>query len=433
MWGVEHMKEKEREQYAIFENYLSDEQEIVLNELIKWVENRTFQIKEKKIKVVRGFAGTGKTFLISELVKNLKKNRPLHISLCCFTGKAVSVLKKRLKENNALYDSDYIGTVHKMMYKPIFYIENGQPKLKKWEKINIYSDLIIVDEASMINKKIFQDIIYHGIQTIFFGDAGQLPPISPENFNLLECYDYELTTPHRQSLENPIIQLSQKIRNDEIIKVGIYGDGVFKLNNTQGKKVFEDILNNDYDENNTIVLCGLNRTRVELNKKIRKKLRGFEGFPNSTDRIICLKNNSETGIMNGQLGTLVFSLPSTINYCGKKLLETTIKMDDHDIMFDALLDEGTFNSKNSFINISKTYNKKFFKFLNKNIKYSNYLNIDFFDYGYCLSVHKSQGSEWENVIVFEETSKYWNMDFYKKWLYTAVTRAKKKLFIIGME
>ncbi len=425
-------KEKERENHMQFsENCLSDEQEMVLNELIKWVENRNpFQIKEKKFKVVRGFAGTGKTFLISELVKNLKKNRQFHISLCCFTGKAASVLKKRLKENKVLYDSDYIGTVHKMMYKPIFYTMDGQLKLKNWEKINIDSDLIIVDEASMINKKIFQDIISHGIKTVFFGDAGQLPPISPDNFNILECYDYELTTPHRQSLENPIIQLSQKIRNDEIIKVGIYGDGVFKLNNTQGRKVFEDILNNDYDENNAVVLCGLNRTRVELNKKIRKTLRGFEGFPNSTDRIICLKNNSEKGIMNGQLGTLIFSLRSRINYRGKKLLETTIKMDDHDIMYDALLDENTFNYKESFTNISKTYDKNFLKFLNKNTDYSN---IDFFDYGYCLSVHKSQGSEWENVIVFEETSKYWNMDFYKKWLYTAVTRAKKKLFIIGME
>jgi len=143
--------------------------------------------------------------------------------------------------------------------------------------------------------------------------------------------------------------------------------------------------------------------------------------PYPTERLVCLKNNHQTKIMNGQLGTLIW-----LTYAGKDIFDITVQMDGFPELYSGYTVKECFNKENYddiFDITGRKRNKDFMKKQKVDC-------IDAFDFGYAISVHRSQGSEWDRVVLFEERSNYWDNDFYKKWLYTAVTRAKEKLFII---
>jgi len=403
---------------------LSKEQKTVQTAVLDWYKNGLSNV----IKVV-GYAGTGKTTLMTKLSNKIRANKDMgrsgarRIAFCAFTGKASFVLENKLNENGTLTDVDYVGTIHGLLYTPIYKRKNGKKIIIGWErKRKLEYDLIIVDEGSMITKELWKDLTSYRIPIIVSGDHGQLPPVGPK-FNLLENAHLKLNEIHRQALNNPIIQLTIDIRRKGYIDPGIYNESVFKLdwNNENCKNIYHSIVW-DEDAKDIIQLCGFNNTRVTLNNIVRKKLSYKLPTPYPGERIICLKNNHDTGIKNGQLGTLKWVYPA-----GDDLFELTMKMDGYgDNLHQSLSHKGCFGQSTynhvSEIDFKKQYARK--------LKEHKMEDIDLFDFGYATTVHKSQGSEWNKVVLFEQRNKYQTDIDYARWLYTAATRAKEKLFII---
>jgi exodeoxyribonuclease-5 len=143
------------------------------------------------------------------------------------------------------------------------------------------------------------------------------------------------------------------------------------------------------------------------------------------EKVICLKNNHSTKIMNGQIGKVLWNMP-----VDKDLFKMTVDIDD-DIV-ECLTPYNTFGEvKYDMIQYGFDKNDKHLKKQKKVAENLGFENIDYFDYGYATSVHKSQGSEWKKVILIEQRAKFWDDEFYKKWLYTGVTRAKESLMIVS--
>lgn len=379
---------------------------------------------------IGGFAGTGKTHLIG-LIRNeiRKKWKKCSVAFVSFTGKASSVLYSKLKENKYFFAKDFCGTIHSLMYTPVYHFDKKINKMviKNWiKKQKLEFDLIFIDEASMVNKIVWDDLKEYNIPIIAVGDHGQLPPVG-DDFSLMAAPQYILTEVKRQSLENPLIRLSQEVRMGGQIPYGFYdkkSHNIFKLNwnTTECKTIFNKI---NFNTQDIIILCGFNATRVSINQMIRNKLNfhGFEPYPG--ERVICLKNNKDSKIMNGMLGSILFLM-----YEDKDMYNMSVMMDGTDNIYTGIVYNGCFNTIDYAKETNEIFSDKYQKHWKK-IKNVGYNQIDLFDFGYCISVHKSQGSEWKKVILFEERSHVWDDLFYSRWLYTAITRAKEKLFVIN--
>jgi len=379
-----------------------------------------------KYVTIGGLAGTGKTFLISIIRKEIYNNwKNLSIAFVTFTGKASSVLKVKLEENNAIFYNDSCGTIHSLIYKPeLKYDKNSKTMvISRWiKKPELDVDLIFVDEASMVNSELWKDLIDYNIPIIAVGDHGQLPPIG-DSFNLMEKPQYILNEIKRQALDNPIIRLSQDVRNGVEIPYGLYdknNQNVFKLkwNSTDCKTVFNKL---DFVSDDIIFLCGLNTTRVSINQMIRNNLGYTKPEPYPGERVVFLKNNYTSKVLNGMLGKVLFLL-----YEAKNIYDMTILLDDYEDPFAGLIYNGCFGREKYDDAYTEVKDKKYKKVM----KTTGYNTIDLCDFGYCISTHKSQGSEFKKVVVFQERSYYWDEMYMRKWLYTACTRAKEKLFLI---
>jgi len=408
---------------------LSEEQERICDQVVYDKKLFSYGPKQKQRQsiTIAGYAGTGKTYLIAEIAKRIRalKTKRFKIAFCCFTGKASSVLRKRLMEADAIKNTDYAGTIHGLIYKPRYGTnENGQQVIVGWNLINdIEQDLIIVDEVSMVNRELWNDLKSFGVPIIAVGDHGQLPPIG-DNFNILNKPHHVLTEIHRQAADNPIIKLSMDIRNNGSIPFGQHSGNGSKVYKFSWKhRSTQDLFNSIQWTNDYIILCGFNATRVNLNNMIRAKYKYTLPEPYPDERLICLKNNHSTKVMNGQLGTTVW-----FSRRAPQVYEMTLSMDDLDGDYYTTLIHNYCFGKESYDGSYEEVKKKKQRTI---LKRTGYDTMDLFDYGYCISVHRSQGSEWPNVVLFEQRSKHWDYDYYKRWLYTAITRAKQNLFIIS--
>ncbi len=384
---------------------LSEDQQKILEVLMRWYINAS---KKIPYLTLGGYAGTGKTTLISYFKKELKREvKTISIAFCSYTGKASRVLESKLQEQKALGPKDFTGTIHSLIYSPL---TNSKEEIIGWDiKTDLEYDLIVVDESSMLDQKIWNDLLSFKIPILAVGDHGQLPPIKG-SFNLMEKPMLKLEKIHRQAENNPIIKLSATIRRTGHVKPGEYGPNITKLNRqdpTTGE-IVEELLQNYND--NTLILCGYNNTRIKLNKYIKNTQNPDTDLPESGDKVICLRNNHTKRIYNGMQGTI-----KNIYEDDKKWYYSSIVMDDS-TLFKGLILKEQFNNAKSF---NFTNNRHLTK------------KGDLFDYGYALTVHKAQGSQAYRVVVFEERFSKMTNDLWKKWLYTAVTRAETELFIIG--
>jgi exodeoxyribonuclease-5 len=390
---------------------LSPDQKEALNTLISWYKDKN----KNQFITLGGFAGTGKTTLISLLRQELNKiNKDLKIAFVSYTGKATRVMKSKLVEQNTIQEKDSVSTIHSLIYSPMV---NDKEEIIGWERrSNIEYDLIIVDEASMVDSEIWRDLLTYRIPIIAVGDHGQLPPIRG-SFNLMEKPMIRLEQIHRQAEDNPIIELSIMARTKGEIPVGNYGGNVMKISkqDSETREIIGELLSNY--KKDLLVLCGYNTTRVKLNQYIRNALEFFDPFPKSRDRVICLRNNHQKLIYNGMLGNIV-SINSEIEDNDGTTLwyNAEIEMDGEGENYKGLIYAKQFNSlePNNFTD-----------------KRSQTLLGDLFDFGYALTVHKAQGSQAKRVVLFEERFKQMDEDTWKRWLYTGITRAEEELFIVG--
>lgn len=383
----------------------SKDQKNALDTLMMWFCDKN----KSPFITLGGYAGTGKTTLIAEIRKKVyKDNKKINVAFLSYTGKASRVLRSKLVKFEALYDNDFVGTIHSLIYSPI---EDDKQEIIGWEKRDaIYYDLLIIDESSMIDANIWDDLLSYEVPIIAVGDHGQLPPINSK-FNLMEKPDLVLEHIHRQAKGNPIIALSIEARIKGMIPAGVYGRYTKKF--SKEKEGIQDIVDDLLDSYNedTMILCGYNHTRIKLNQHIRAK-RDFQlPYPEAGDRVICLRNNREKEIMNGMIGTIMI-----IEKHDDDWFYATIQMDGNNTVFEGLILAEQFNRREP-LNFTKR----------------RYLTLkgDLFDFGYALTVHKAQGSQAKRVILFEERFSKMDDETWRRWLYTAVTRAEKELYIIG--
>ena len=410
---------------------LTNEQKYVVDNIMEKFHQggyyKPVDFRDVFVTTVGGYAGTEKTTLISKLREHIRVAFPkLNVAFLTFTGKASSVLK--IKLNTIDTHDDYIGTIHGLIYAPK---SRWDRKLKTWvitewklKNIGeIYYDIFIIDEASMVSQKIWKDLNKFGKPIVAVGDHGQLPPIGSDTFSLVQNTDFKLTEIHRHALDSPIIGLSKWVREEGYIPLNrVFSKDVFKLSwhHPKCKKIWNEKVS--FNDDNMIILTAFNVTRTALNDNIRKKLEYKYETPYPGERVVCLQNDHNRGIMNGQIGRVLWVMAEDHD-----LYRMTLDMDH---IVDPI--ECTV-AKKCFGQVSYTmYNRS-----KKSIKQHEYVSdkgigpVNYFDYGYVISVHKSQGSEWQKVILFEQRTQRWDDDYYTRWLYTAITRAREKLFIIS--
>lgn len=356
-------------------------------------------LKEGRSPVFRlfGYAGTGKTTLARYFAENVDGD----VLFAAFTGKAAQVLRSRGASN--------AKTIHSLIYRPrgeeqVEDEETGKTSVAPMFSINRQSPvakaaLIVIDECSMVDEQLGRDLMSFGTPILVLGDPGQLPPVTGGGFFTEQEPDYLLTEIHRQARDNPIIQLAMQVREGREVPLGDYGTAQVISRNAVNQTL---VLEADQ------VLVGTNKTRRRYNQRLRE-LKGFsQAYPQSGDKLVCLRNDPAKGLLNGSLWQVMSSSRETV----KPGINLMIRPEDDD------MDRGAAKIKL----LKQTFEDE------GEIPWSTRKRYDEFDYGYALTVHKAQGSQWNNVVLFDESWAF--RDTRERWLYTAITRAAQTLTIV---
>lgn len=371
---------------------------------------------------ISGYAGTGKTTVMGSLGYRLLNDNPsLSIAWCAPTGKASSVLRTKLEDFGALNAKSCVHTVHGHIYN-LRSIKDGKYDWRiKTEKLPY--DLIVVDEASMVTGRMFSDLLSFGKKVLFVGDAGQLPPVGDKPFSGLQDTEFKLTTVQRQALENPIIRVATMARQGEPIPRRAMGENFIKVApRAPAANSIRDMFLSGMLEKDVMILCARNKTRQAINRVARMTL-GFSGqLPNAHEKLLCLRNEHKFDVYNGQIvsviGTRKFPNSDTC-YC--------LWFGDAEDQIVAY--SGALGAQDG--NEIRTRMAADFEGIQECLELQEQDDPALFDFGYALSVHKSQGSEWDAVLLYDERLPKMSDEEYACWLYTGITRAKRSLCIIG--
>lgn len=387
---------------------LTPHQQGMCNTIIDWYNSIRRNYGSQRYIVCSGYAGTGKTTTLNKIVEHFGK-QGLRVGCATYTGKASTVLESKIPKQYA----NYCGTIHGLIYTAI--VDNEGKLLGFSRKGELDQDVIIIDECSMISDKIFNDLLKYRKPVIFIGDSAQLPPVKADHFDIFQNTAYHLSEIHRQAVESPIILLSMMIRNGDKInkqylnKKNIRFESFSRQNIVEEYQPFKD----------EVILCGMNNTRVIINMKVREHNNYIRQDPYVGEKVINLHNNHELGVMNGNIGTV----KKIKNFEKKFAYEMEVDFFGNGFNSNHLVYKKGFNKpkQDDYFNVLRKYKV--------DIKLSEYGRMDLFDYGYCLSVHKSQASQWNKVILVAERNSYQSDEDFAKWYYTAVTRAENELVI----
>ena len=366
----------------------------------------------EKYTVISGYAGTGKSTLVRFIIEAL--NVPEEdVCFATFTGKAAQVLLKKGNKN--------VRTLHKLLYKSFPKPDGTFVRIPVDE---IPYRIVVVDEVSMAPKTLMSLLANYDVHIICLGDPFQLPPIDKKEDNhLLDNPHVFLDEIMRQAQESEIIRLTMDIRAGKPISP-MYGDEVIIVK--------KDELNTGMLEWADQVLCATNATRVSLNTQMRQ-LAGMGNMkPQDGDKLICLMNywdifsDNEDPLINGTIGWIKNSFTTYVQlpyWADNKQIPV--------LMCDFLTDGGSVFTgvdidRNMIITGESSMDWKTSYRLAKNPKTKHLIPMEF-TYGYAITCHKAQGSEWEKVLVVEENFPY--KEEHARWLYTAATRASEKLLI----
>ncbi|WP_111882473.1 ATP-dependent RecD-like DNA helicase [Aequorivita sp. CIP111184] len=454
-----------------FPHTTTTKQDIALQLLAKFVlstnKNETFLLK--------GYAGTGKTTIVGSLVKNLTKVKKRSVLLAP-TGRAAKVISN--------YSNKQAFTIHKKIYFPKS--EKGSVSFNLQE--NKHRDTIfIVDEASMIpdinqDSKLFENgsllddlmqYVYSGnnCKLLLIGDSAQLPPvhlsISPaldarvlENQYNREVIMLELDEVVRQQKDSGILENATRIRerlDDELYEAFKFSGTDFPdiIRPTDGQEIM-DAINDSYSslgKEDTVIIVRSNKRANLYNQSIRERILFQESELSAGDYLMVVKNNyfwvdnaSEAGfIANGDI-IEVLEIFAFKELYGFRFAEVKMRMVDYPnmkpletvLLLDTLTSESpslTYDESNKlYQEVMKDYvneKSKYKKFLAvKNNKYFNALQVKF---SYAITCHKSQGGQWNTVFVEQPYLPNGIDKEYLRWLYTAITRAREKLYLIGFK
>lgn len=347
------------------------EQEAMLDRILEW---RASGWRERDpYLTLGGYAGTGKTTLISYLAE-----RWARVAILALCGKAVHVL--RAKGARA-------QTIHNLLYVP-YWTSDGKLRFRKRHTLDDI-ETMIVDEASMIDHVLCMDILSFRVPVLFVGDHGQLEPIGT-NANLMVNPMLRLETVHRQARDNPILRLATAFREGRAVPFWKDPHGRLEV---VSRRRFDHLVSP-----NVQIICGFNKTRHQVNARVRALMGNSKELVAPGEKLICLKNNRAFNIFNGQQFTVV-----SVAHENKRTIDLKVEADDGRILTLPCLRQ----------QFGQEQNREF---------RSNEAAL--MDFGYCLTAHKAQGSEWDSVLVLEEIFKDWDP---RRWRYTVVTRAKERL------
>lgn len=376
-----------------------------------------------------GYAGSGKTTLAKEFASGLGGM----VLYGAFTGKAASVLQAK----------GCMGatTIHRLAYKPADKNKDELKRLKEqlesiekhlaslgqtaeqypqdseWFRVHgllqaevavhkrpnfmlneesAIKDctMLIVDECSMVDERMGRDLESFNRPILVLGDPAQLPPVKGAGYFTDRKPDVLLTEIHRQAKDNPILRMATDVREGRGLSLGNYGDSKVI---TKADIDVPELLS--YDQ----LLVGTNAWRHAMNARVRH-LRGRKTLlPEGGDRLVCLRNNHELGLLNGGLWNVLDEQA----------------MDEHTVELHLKSEDGPLEQW-------VTGHTAYFK--GSAPPFWDIKEKECFDYGYALTTHKAQGSQWDKVYVFDE-SKIFKHDA-RKWLYTALTRAAKQVVVV---
>ena len=382
-----------------------------------------------------GYAGTGKTTVIKEIARQTGDN----VLYAAFTGKACLVMQKM--------GCDGARTIHSAIYQPRSelvaeakelrkWLENAPPSTveqeaatRKWgtadlpmlerklaalrdsieagpewilrERIAPKPAIIIIDECSMVNEELALDLMSFRHPIIVIGDPGQLPPVRGAGFFTAAEPDAMLTEVHRQALENPITRMATTVRRDGAcrLRLGAYGESRYV---SQPLAASTDLLLTADP-----ILCGMHRTRHACNAAIREAL-GYRGnIPMPGEKLLCCRNDKLLRLLNGSMWRVVECEPE-----GRDLLKAKIVPWED----DGAEREVTMHAD---------------PFVGREVMPEDKFDAQEFDFGYAITVHKSQGSQWSHVAIINDGFGTWQGDgLHDRWIYTGITRAQDRLTII---
>ena len=333
-----------------------------------------------------GYAGTGKT----TLAKHIAEGEGGEVLFGAYTGKAALVLRSKGCKD--------ARTIHSMIYRPKSVDEEEPSFVLNEESAASTASLIIIDECSMVDEELGRDLLSFGKKVLVLGDPAQLPPVKGGGFFTESEPDLMLTEVHRQARDNPIIRLSMVVREGGRLEHGLHGE-----TRIIGRGDIDAATVTKADQ----VLVGMNRTRHAYNRRLRDLFGLSEPLPQVTDKLVCLRNDRKKGLLNGGLWVV------------KKLIA---KRGQHLRMNVVPEDEP--GGKGTRISVLP----QFFEGTGEEIPYALRKNSDEFDYGYALTVHKAQGSQWNDLVLFDESGAF--REHRNRWLYTGITRAAERLTLV---
>lgn len=333
-----------------------------------------------------GYAGTGKTTLARHIAEGVDGT----VVFAAFTGKAALVLRNKGCEG--------AQTIHSLIYRSRGVDEESPTFVLNRESTAAKAKLIIIDECSMVDEELGRDLLSFGTPVLVLGDPAQLPPVKDGGFFTEAEPDVMLTEVHRQAADNPIVRMSMIVREGGRLEVGDYGASRIIR---RAEITPEIVLSADQ------VLVGLNKTRRLYNARMRQLMGHVANVPAVGEKLVCLRNDKSKGLLNG--GAWIVQELKT----SKKGL-VTMRVTPED-------DTGGKPVKVSVM-------PNFFDGTEDEVPWELRRHTDEFTFGYALTVHKAQGSQWDNIVMFDEAFAF--REHRARWLYTGLTRAAETITLV---
>lgn len=382
----------------------SPQQDRVLREIDAWLRSSGPQWR-----YLAGPAGTGKT----SIARFLQQDR--RVAYACYTGKGAHVLRSKGCEGAT--------TLHKLIYKPderAVVGEDGTTRYKtefvarELDDTGIAeADLVVLDEMSMCNDRLAQDLLSYGKRVLVCGDPHQLPPINGEGYFTRREPDYVLTEIHRQARESGILRLATDVREGRGIgDPDSYGPDAAIVSMEQADESEAELL--DWCD---VVIVGTHRWRHHFNKRYRERAGLTSYYPQVGDQLICLANDHRRGLLNGSIWVTL----APAHESGHMTLDLMVREVEEDRR--TARDDGNAILADSWAHDFVGKEGDF-----ESMPWRRRAERARFAYGYAITAHKAQGSQFSRVLALDESEVF--RDQGSKWLYTTVSRASTGLVLV---
>jgi exodeoxyribonuclease V len=370
----------------VFMPAFSPHQDAALRAVASWLKSKPGRSRTPQVFRLFGYAGTGKTTLAKHVAEGVDGK----VVFAAFTGKAALVMRRK--------GCSGASTIHSLIYKPPETNEET-PTFELWDNAPASkARLIVIDECSMVDAELGRDLLSFGTPLLVLGDPAQLPPIQGAGFFTAGEPDAMLTEVHRQARNDPIVRLSMEVRSGNRLAPGKYG-------------LTEVVARADFDPQRALetdqILVGRNATRRAYNGRLRER-RGLSGaLPVADDKLVCLRNNRRKGLFNGGLWVVKECSAST-----PRSIKLRLRPDE--------------DAGGRIVKVS--VRPECFLGGLEELEWEQRRFYDEFDFGYVLTVHKAQGSQWDDVVLFDESFAF--PESRDRWLYTGITRAARRLTVV---